>query len=256
MSIILFLAGTKIILEYSIQTNVSQCFSNGVPLPVFQVFMDDLNLMSSSVQGNLTLLHRCTTALKWAGLEFRADKSRSIVIIKGRSMNIPPSSDPSDFSSFIPSIDTQPVKFLGHIIDGSLTDKKSIEELEAKLLSGLKIIDGSYFSGIQKIWIMQYLLIPRIQWPLLLYEMHISLAARLEQKISTFIWKWLHFHHSMSSLCFYSVDSPCPLPIKSLTSVLKDSKISGHLLLKHTDAQLSPAALPNCRLVPGSLRKL
>ena len=133
MSIILFLAGMKIILEYFIQTNVSQCFSNGVPLPLFWVFMDDLNQMSSSVQGDFTLLHRCTTALKWAGLEFRADKSRSIIIIKGRSMNISPSSDPSDFSSFIPSIDTQPVKFLGHIIDGSLTDKKSIEELEAKL---------------------------------------------------------------------------------------------------------------------------
>ena len=44
--------------------------------------MDDLSLMSSSVQGAPTLLQRGTTALKRAGLEFRADKSRSIVIIK------------------------------------------------------------------------------------------------------------------------------------------------------------------------------
>ena len=201
--------------------------------------MDDLNLMSFSVQGAHNLLQRCTTALKWAGLKFRADKSRSIVIIKGRSMNttpfaVSPSSDPSVYSSFIPSIHTQPVKFLGRIIDGSLTDRKSIEELEDKLLSGLKIIDGSCFSGTQKLWIMQHLLIPRIQWPLLIYERPMSTAARLEQKISTFIRKCLHLHNSISSLWFYSADSPCPLPIKkSLTLVPKARKISGHFLLKH-----------------------
>ena len=168
VSIILFLAGMNIILEYSIQTEASQFLSNGVLLPLPRAFMDDLNLMSFSVQGAHTLLQRCTTALKWAGLEFRADKSRSIVIIKGRSMNttsfsISPSSDPSVYSSSIPSIHAKPVKFLGRIIDGSLTDRKSIEELEAKLLSSLKIIDGSYFSETQKLCIMQHLLIPSIQ---------------------------------------------------------------------------------------------
>ena len=252
VSIILFLAGMNVILEYYTQTDAFQFLSNGVPLPLLQAFMDDFNLMSSSVQRAHTLLQHCTTALKWAGLEFRADKSRSIVIIKGRSMNttpfsVSPSSDPSIYSSFIPSIHTQPVKFLGRIIDGSLTDRKSIEELEDKLLSGLKIIDGSCFSGTQKLWIMQHLLIPRIQWPLLIYEMPMSLAARLEQKISTFIRKWLHLHNSMSSLCFYSADSPCPLPIKSLTSVLKASKISGHLLLKHSHDPLVSSCPPKLK---------
>ena len=259
-------------------------FSNEVPLPLLRAFMDDLNLLSS-VQRAHTLLQHCTTALKWAGLEFKADKSRSIVIIKGSSMNttlfsVAPSSDPSVYlsfissiytqqvkflgqiidgslmdrksvassdlsvySSFIPSVCTQQVKFLGGIIDGSLTDRKSIEELAAKLLSGLKIIDGSYFSGNQKLWIMQYLLILRIQWPLLIYEIPMPLAARLEQKISTFICKWLYLHHSMSSLCFYSADSPCPLPVKSLTSVLKASKISGYLLLKHSLVSSCPSKL-------------
>ena len=56
MSIIFFLAGMNIILEYSIQTNASQFLSNGVPLHLLQAFMDHLNLMSSSVQGAHALL--------------------------------------------------------------------------------------------------------------------------------------------------------------------------------------------------------
>ena len=168
VSIILFLAGMNVILEYYTQTDAFQFLSNGVPLPLLQAFMDDINLMSFSVQGAHILLQCCTTTLKWTGLEFRADKLRSIVIIKGSSMNttpfsLSPSSDPSVYSFFIPSIHTQQVKFLGRIIDGSLTNRKSIDELEDKLLSGLKINDGSYFSGTQKLWIMQHLLVPRIQ---------------------------------------------------------------------------------------------
>ena len=40
---------------------------------------------------------------------------------------VSPSSNSSYFPSFIPFIHTQPVVFLGRIIDGSLMEKKAIE---------------------------------------------------------------------------------------------------------------------------------
>ena len=58
-----------------------------------------------------------------------------------------------------------PVRFLGRIIDGSITDRKYVDELAEKLSDGLKIIDKSPFKGTQKLWILQHLLIPQIQWP-------------------------------------------------------------------------------------------
>ena len=94
LSIILFLAGMNIILEYSVQVKVPKFTINNTKLPLLCAFMDDLSLMSSTVSGAQTLLSWCTTALTWAGLEFRADKSCSIVIVKGRSMNTTPFSVP------------------------------------------------------------------------------------------------------------------------------------------------------------------
>ena len=165
--------------------------------------MDDLSLMSPTVSGAQTLLSWCTTALIWAGLEFRADKSRSICIIKCRSMNttpfsVPKAKDQLEPSSPIPTIHSRPVKFLGRIIDGSLSDRNSSAELANKHLAGLKTIDRSHFTGTQNLWIIQHLLIPRIQWPLLIYDVPISLAFKLEQKVSVFIRKRLHLHHSTS----------------------------------------------------------
>ena len=243
----------NLILEYSLQTMVPKFTTNNTTLPLLFAFMDDLSLMTTKVSGAQTLLSRCITALTWAGLEFRADKSRSIVIVKGRSMNTTPfsvskASDQPDVSSWIPSIHSRPIKFLGRIIDGSISDRNSSAELTDKLLAGLSVIDKSHFTGTQKLWILQHLLIPRIQWPLLIYEIPISLAFKLEQKVSIFIPKWLHLHHSTSSLCFYSSVSPCPLPIKSLSSALKASKISGHLLLRNSKDPLVSSCVPKLQI--------
>ena len=48
-------------------------------------------------------------------------------------------------------------------------------------------------------------------------------------------------------LPFYSSASPCPLPVRSLTSVLKSSKISGHLLLKHSQDLSVSSCVPKLR---------
>ena len=249
LSIILFLAGMNIILEYSMQARVPKFTNDNTTLPLLRAFMDDLSLMSTKVSGAQTLLSRCITALTWAGLEFRDDKSRFIVIVKGRSMNTTPfsvskASVQPEGPSPIPSIHSRPIKFLGRIIDGSISDRKSSAELKDKLLAGLSVIDRSHFTGTQKLWILQHLLIPEIQWPLLIHEIPISLAFKLEQKVSVFIRKWLHLYHSTSSLCFYSSASPCPLPIKSLSSALKASKISGHLVLRNSQDPLVSSCVP------------
>ena len=184
LSIILFLAGMNIILEYSAQVKVPKFTTNNTELPLLRAFMDDLSLMSSTVSGAQTLLSRCTTALTWAGLEFRADRSCSIVIIEGRSMNatpfsVPKAKDQSEPTSSITSIHSRPVMFLGRIIDGSLSDRNSSVELADTLSAGLTTIGRSHFTSIQKLLILQHLLIPRIQWPLLIYEVTISLAFKL-----------------------------------------------------------------------------
>ena len=88
----------------------------------------------------------------------------------------------------------QDFKYFISYKDGSVSDRKSLDELEKKLLDSLNIIDSSHFTGSQKLWFLQHLLIPRIQWPILIYEVPISLVSKLEQKTSVYIRKWLKLH--------------------------------------------------------------
>ena len=63
LSIILFLAGMNIILEYCLQVKVPKFTTNNTELPLLRASIDDLSLMSSTVSAAQTLLSRCTTAL-------------------------------------------------------------------------------------------------------------------------------------------------------------------------------------------------
>ena len=90
--------------------------------------MDDVNLLCRSVPEAQILLDRFSIALEWAGMVFRPDKSRSVVIVRGRCLHISPFSTSS--GQVIPSLHDMPVRFLGRVIDGFLSDRKAVDELE------------------------------------------------------------------------------------------------------------------------------
>ena len=203
-----------------------------------KALMDDMFLMSASIPATQVLLDRCAVALIWARMSFRASNSRYMVIDKGKVIDISPFSFKGEI---IPSIHANPVRFLGRTIDFTVSDKHSVEKFVTEVLSDLKLIDKSSHKGIHKVWILQNMLI--LRWPLLIYEISISVVNCIKHKISSFLRKWLSIHHSTTNICLYSSTSPCPLPFKSLTSILKSTKVSGHLLLRESaDKQISKSA--------------
>ena len=132
--------------------------------------MDDRFLMSPAIPATQVFLDCCAVALIWDRMSFRASKSRSIVIDKSKVIDISPFSFKGEI---IPSIHANPVRFLGRTIDFTVSDKHSVEKFVTEVLSGFKLIDKSSHKGIHKVWILQNMLIPRLCWPFLIYEISI-----------------------------------------------------------------------------------
>ena len=85
-------------------------------------------------------------------MSFRASKSRSLVIDKGKVIDI---SLFSFKSETIRSIYANPVRFLGRTVDSNVSDKHFVERYVTEVLSGLKLIDKSSHKGIHNVWILQ-----------------------------------------------------------------------------------------------------
>ena len=133
--------------------------------------MDDMFLMSPSIPATQIFLDRCAVALIWARKSLRASKSRSMVIDKGQVIDISPFSSKG---KIIPSVHAAPGRFLGRTMDFTVSDKHSVEKFVTEVLSSLKLIDKSSHKGTHTVWILQNMLIPRLRWPILIYEISIA----------------------------------------------------------------------------------
>ena len=232
ISVILFLAAFNIFLEYVSRLDVPRYkLENGNYLPLLRGFMDDLSAMTTNVKAGDLILKELDKALAWARMKPKAPKSRSCVIKAGRSMNVTPFQVRGET---IPSIQANPVKALGRVIDGSLKDRKSRDELFKKVVDGLLLIDKSFLTGVMKLFSYQFVFLHRICWPLMIYEIPLSWVEALEPKINKYLRKWLGLHKSLSSVALYCKDTPCPLPLSSIVTEFKKRKAGAYLQLKES----------------------
>ena len=84
--------------------------------------------MSPSIPAT-QVLNRCAFALIWGKVSFTASKSRFMVIANGKVIDISPFSFKGEI---IPSVHTNPVRFLGRTIDFTVSEKNSVEKLIQK----------------------------------------------------------------------------------------------------------------------------
>ncbi|XP_058485986.1 uncharacterized protein LOC131459868 [Solea solea] len=77
-------------------------------------------------------------------------------------------------------------------------------------------VDKSGLPGKFKAWIYQHGILPRILWPLLVYEVPISTVEGFERRVSWYLQRWLGLSRSLSSIALYGQSNILRIPISSL----------------------------------------
>ncbi|KAK7915664.1 hypothetical protein WMY93_011425 [Mugilogobius chulae] len=205
---------------------------SGQRQPPIRAFMDDLTVTTESVSGCRWILQGLQKLVKWARMSFKPAKSRSMVLRKG---SVDSKFQFSIAGTAIPTISEKPVKSLGKVFDSSLKDTESIKVTIASLDTWLKAVDRSGLPGKFKAWIYQHGVLPRILWPLLIYEVPITTIETLERKISSHLRRWLGLPKSLSSIALYGRSNKLQLPLKSLEEEYKVSKT--RVVLQYKDSE-------------------
>nr|AAN12398.1 polyprotein [Tetraodon nigroviridis] len=186
---------------------------SGIRQPPIRAFMDDLTVTTTSVPGCRWILQGLERLMTWARMRFKPGKSRSLVLKAGKV------TDRFRFylgGTQIPSVSEKPVKSLGKMFDGSLKDAASIRETNDQLGHWLTLVDKSGLPGKFKAWVYQHGILPRILWPLLVYEFPISTVEGLERRVSSCLRRWLGLPRSLSSNALYGNNNKLTLPFSSL----------------------------------------
>ena len=125
--------------------------------------------------------------------EVQGRKSRSLVIKKGQTIE--------KFKLYvqneeIPSIVASPIKCLGKWFDASLHDRNNFRKLERWKMAARRLIAVDYMGSSK----LGFTLLPRLIWPLMLYEVPSNSMEALERITSRHLRKWLEYHQALRTL--------------------------------------------------------
>ena len=131
-----------------------------------------------------------------------------------------------------------PIKCLGKWFDASLHDRDNVRKLEQQVEDGLKKIDRCGLPGKFKAWLYQHALLPRLIWPLMLYEVPNTTVEALERITSRHLRKWLGVPPSFTSIGLYGKTNKLQLPLSSLVEEFKVAKSRLVLTLRDSPDEL------------------
>lgn len=214
---------------------------SGTRQPPIRAFMDDLTVMTTSVPGCRWLLQGLEKLISWAKMSFKPAKSRSLVLKKGKV------ADHFRFAlggTKIPTVTEKPVKSLGKVFDSSLKDAAAVQQTKSDLTAWLIAIDKSGLPGKFKAWMYQHGVLPRILWPLLVYEVPVTTVEALEKTISQFLRRWLGLPRSLSSMALYGHSNKLHLPFSGLTEEFKVTRSREAMMYRDSaDAKVASAGI-------------
>ena len=217
LSVILFALTMSWLIESVKEETKGPAVSSGQRQLNSRLFMDDITTTTETVPQTKVLLQKISEKFTWAGLKVRADKCRSLVIFKGKVQrrDLYIDGDP------ITPIQDKPVRYLGKEYNANLTERDQIAEVEKNLTLELRKINKCKIPGKYKSWIFQYMLLPRLMWPLTIYTIPISKIENMERIITSALKKWMGIPKNLSTSCMYSKSAKLRLPFSSLQEEFK-----------------------------------
>ena len=147
--------------------------------PSMKAFMDDVTLATKLKSLMEQLLDRLQELFKWAALKIKPSKCRSLAIIKSIYKDVKFAVD----GNAIPTILEKGVKSLFPTSNWST----SLEGYKKQLGDGLHSIDESGLLDKEKVWCLYFGLIPKILWPLQIYEVSLTQVEAMERLITKYI---------------------------------------------------------------------
>ena len=186
-----------------------------------KAFMDDVTMITRKIDPMNNILKRLDELITWAGLKFKAKKSRSLTLVKGKQKEI----KFEIAGESMPTVKEEPVKSLGRLYHGTLNDRSEGKRIQAVAEEGLGKIESTLLPGVFKIWCLQFVLIMNLLWPLSLYEVAISRVNIIQQKINVKIRRWLGLPKMFATAGLYKNGGPLQLPFSSIVDLYKFGKI-------------------------------
>ena len=240
LSVILFaLTMTMLVMSVKDETKGPK-MSTGQRQESCRLFMDDIATTTETTVQTKHLLNKLIDKLKWAGLTVKPEKCRTMVIRKGKisTQTIQIEGSP------ITSVTEKPIRYLGKSYNMTLNEKMQTEDTVKQTKEDLKKLERCKVPGRYKGWMMQHMLLPRLLWPLSIYNIPATRVEEIQRLMTNSLKRWLGLPKTLSVDCLFSRSSKLQLPYTALTEEVKVAKARNKIILdESTDTCVSNSGI-------------
>ncbi|KAK3698838.1 hypothetical protein RRG08_028693 [Elysia crispata] len=154
-------------------------------------------------------------------MKFKPKKSRSLSVRKDK---MDATMIFTVASQQIPTVSQEPVKSPGRWYDSSMKDTKRGLETVELATEGVLAINRCGLQGKLKVWCLQFILISKLLWPLLVYEICSTTVEAIAAKINKPTRRWLGVPPRLTDVAMYCRKAKLRLPLKSILEEYKCGK--------------------------------
>ena len=129
------------------------------------------------------------------------------------------------------------MKFLGKWYNANLNEKAQIDGIVKGVKEDLKKVEKCRLPGRCKAWMVQHMLMPRLMWPLSIYNVPMSTVETIQKFITQALKRWLGLPKTLSTACFYSKTAKLQFPYTELTEEVKAAKARNLITLSESKDQ-------------------
>ena len=166
--------------------------NKGVKNVVTTPFADDFNLITHNKNMHQKLVTDIAEKIKSMGLQLKPQKCRSLLIEKGKIVNINFTIEDENRTDInIDSVIDKPMKFLGSNLAGDNSPSAMFVKIYSMLEAKLKNIDKSMLRGEFKLNIYSRYALPSVRYFLSVHQIHETHMQKLDMLVKKFVKLWL-----------------------------------------------------------------
>ncbi|GFO17263.1 reverse transcriptase [Plakobranchus ocellatus] len=177
-------------------------------------------------------------------MEFKPKNPRSLSIRKGK---VDEATTFTVAEQQIPTVSQEPVRSPERWYDSSMKDTRRGAETLELASENLLAINKCGLQGKFKIWGLQFMLIPKHLWPLLVYDICSTTVEAIEAKINKCTRKWLGVPPGLSDVAMYCRKAKLKLPMKSILEEYKCGKARFLTMLEESDDPVVKTVQPSLK---------
>ncbi|GFO42668.1 reverse transcriptase [Plakobranchus ocellatus] len=232
ISPILFVMAMEVILKAAEGSAGPANLGGGCSMLPLKAFMHDTTIICSKEDETRRMLKRLDVLMSWCRMEFKPKKFRSLSIKKGK---VDETMTFTVAEQQIRTVSQEPVKSLGRWCNSSMKDTRRGAETVELASESLLAINKCGLQGKFKIWSLQFMLIPKLLWPLFVYDICSTTVEAIEAKINNYTRKWLGVPPSLSEVAMYCRKAKLKLPLKSILEEYECGKARSLIMLEESD---------------------